>query len=63
MRGAEGPVVYEGLGSQTPAGETIVFPKQPSLGGGNPWICLAFLTGNGDPILDKFLLGRCVQDF
>ena len=48
-----------------PAGMTIQFPKQPSLGGvgGNPWIYLEFTDVNGNPVSERFLLGRCVQDF
>jgi hypothetical protein len=48
-----------------PAGETIEFPKQPPLGGvgGNPWIYLQFINAAGESISDRFLLGRCVQDF
>jgi hypothetical protein len=48
-----------------PEGETIEFPKQPILGGagGNPWIFLRFLNGDGTPATEEFLLGRCVQDF
>ncbi len=48
-----------------PAGESIEFQKQPSLGGvgGNPWIYLEFLSASGAPVSDNFLLGRCVQDF
>ena len=48
-----------------PAGTTIEFPKQPPLGGagGNPWIYLVFLNAAGQPVSDRFLLGRCVQDF
>ena len=48
-----------------PPGMTIQFPKQPSLGGvgGNPWIYLVFTDVRGNPISDRFLLGRCVQDF
>lgn len=48
-----------------PEGETIEFAKQPPLGGvgGNPWISLRFLDGNGNPASEEFLLGRCVQDF
>jgi hypothetical protein len=46
-----------------PAGETITIPKQPVLGGvgGNPLISVQFLDGDGQPIGDEFLLGRCVQ--
>jgi len=48
-----------------PAGTTIEFPKQPPLGGvgGNPWIYLAFTDAQGNPVSERFLLGRCVQDF
>ncbi len=48
-----------------PEGTTVEFAKQPPLGGagGNPWIYLVFLDGDGMPASDKFLLGRCVQDF
>src|SRR5438128_11418685 len=46
-----------------PAGQTIPFAKQPSLGGvgGNPWIFLQFTDGKGNVVSDSFLLGRCVQ--
>jgi hypothetical protein len=46
-----------------PAGQTIQFAKQPPLGGvgGNPWIFLTFLDGQGQPVSDQILLGRCVQ--
>lgn len=46
-----------------PPGDTIQFPKQPVHGGvgGNPWIYAQFLQGNGDPIGDDTLIGRCVQ--
>jgi hypothetical protein len=42
-------------------GDSITLPKQPVLGGvgGNPLISLQFLRGNGDPINDPVLLGRC----
>ena len=48
-----------------PAGQSITFAKQPSLGGvgGNPWIYLQFLDGKGGALTDPVLLGRCVQDF
>lgn len=48
-----------------PAGMSIAFQKQPSLGGvgGNPWIFLAFTDGTGNPLTDPVLLGRCVQNF
>jgi len=48
-----------------PEGQTIEFPKQPVLGGvgGNPWISLRFLNGDGTPATEEVLLGRCVQDF
>ena len=43
--------------------ETVQFPKQPVLGGvgGNPYIWLGFLEGDGDAINTPRLLGRCVQ--
>jgi hypothetical protein len=46
-----------------PAGQTIQFAKQPPLGGvgGNPWIFLTFLDGQGQPVSNEILLGRCVQ--
>ncbi|MGQ0798430.1 MAG: hypothetical protein ACT4OI_11310 [Methanobacteriota archaeon] len=48
-----------------PEGQSIEFAKQPPLGGagGNPWISLRFLSGDGAPASEEFLLGRCVQDF
>ena len=48
-----------------PAGVSIEFPKQPSLGGvgGNPFIYLQFLDANGTPIGSSDFLGRCVQNF
>ena len=48
-----------------PAGVSIEFPKQPSLGGvgGNPYIYLQFLDANGNPISSSDFLGRCVQNF
>jgi hypothetical protein len=43
------------------AGSSITIPKQPVLGGagGNPLISIQFLQGNGTPIADPILLGRC----
>jgi hypothetical protein len=45
------------------AGETIVIPKQPSHGGvgGNPWISVQLVDGNGKALSNEVLLGRCVQ--
>ncbi|HEY2951300.1 MAG TPA: hypothetical protein VGK40_01885, partial [Verrucomicrobiae bacterium] len=42
-------------------GTKITIPKQPSQGGagGNPIISLQFLQGNGTPINDPVVLGRC----
>lgn len=42
-------------------GTPLVIPKQPSQGGagGNPLILLQFLQGDGTPINDPVLLGRC----
>jgi hypothetical protein len=44
-----------------PAGQKIVFAKQPPQGGvgGNPHIFLQFLNGDGSPIGTEFYLGRC----
>ncbi len=44
-------------------GSSITLPKQPVKGGvgGNPLISLQFLNGNGEPINEPVLLGRCVQ--
>jgi hypothetical protein len=44
-------------------GSKIVLPKQPVKGGvgGNPIISIQFLHGNGDPIGEPVVLGRCVQ--
>src|SRR5438034_1131425 len=46
-----------------PAGQTISFAKQPSLGGvgGNPWIFLQFTDGKGNTVSGSFMMGRCVQ--
>lgn len=42
-------------------GTKLTIPKQPSRGGsgGNPLISLQFLHGNGAPIGDPIMLGRC----
>jgi hypothetical protein len=44
-----------------PDGETIVFPKQPPLGGagGNPHVFLQFQDSAGNPLGDELYLGRC----
>lgn len=44
-------------------GSKIVLPKQPVKGGagGNPIISIQFLHGDGTPIDDPVVLGRCVQ--
>jgi hypothetical protein len=44
-------------------GTAITIPKSPSQGGagGNPLILLQFLPGNGTPITDPIMLGRCNQ--
>ena len=46
-----------------PEGESVVFHKQPPLGGagGNPWIYLQFTSGSGESLTNPILLGRCVQ--
>jgi len=45
------------------SGSSFQFPKQPVLGGvgGNPWISVQFLQGDGTAIGSEDLLGRCVQ--
>ncbi len=45
------------------SGSTITIPKQPVRGGagGNPLIYFRFLQGDGTPIGEPVLLGRCVQ--
>ena len=46
-----------------PSGGTLVIPKQPPLGGvgGNPFIWIQFLDGDGEELSDEIFLGRCVQ--
>jgi hypothetical protein len=46
-----------------PAGQTLVLPKQPVLGGvgGNPLISVLFEQGDGTAIGKEVSLGRCVQ--
>jgi hypothetical protein len=46
-----------------PAGQAILIPKQPVLGGvgGNPWISVLFRDSFGEAVGREFLLGRCVQ--
>lgn len=46
-----------------PAGESIVIPKQPVDGGtgGNPFIWVQFVDGNGSPMTEEIFVGRCVQ--
>jgi len=46
-----------------PAGESIVFAKQPPLdgAGGNPHIYVQFLNGQGVEISDYIYVGRCNQ--
>ncbi len=64
-----GPHEYTEMSSSDvtliPLGETIVFQKQPVLGGvgGNPHISIRFLDEDGNPVSDETYLGRCVQDF
>jgi len=45
------------------AGESIVLPKQPVLGGvgGNPHILVQLVDGDDQPLGDEVYLGRCVQ--
>jgi len=46
-----------------PAGGTLLIPKQPPLGGvgGNPFIWVQFLDGDGNALSPEIYLGRCVQ--
>jgi hypothetical protein len=46
-----------------PAGGDVTIPKQPVLGGtgGNPFISVQFVDGNGNAMTDEIYLGRCVQ--
>ena len=46
-----------------PAGQSIVFAKQPPLGGagGNPFIFVQFLDGAGVELGDAIFVGRCNQ--
>src|SRR5438876_2518162 len=46
-----------------PQGGTLVIPKQPSLGGvgGNPFIWIQFVDGDGNALSGEIYLGRCVQ--
>jgi hypothetical protein len=45
------------------AGEEIVIPKQPVLGGtgGNPFIWVQFMNGDGSAATEEIFVGRCVQ--
>jgi len=46
-----------------PEGGTLTIPKQPPLGGvgGNPFIWIQFLDGDGNALSEEIYLGRCVQ--
>ena len=46
-----------------PAGGEIVIPKQPVLGGtgGNPFIWVQFVGGDGSALTNEIFVGRCVQ--
>lgn len=46
-----------------PTGLSVTFPKQPVQGGvgGNPWISAQWRHGDGSPIGEEVLLGRCEQ--
>lgn len=48
-----------------PAGEEIVVPKQPVNDGvgGNPFIWVQFLSGDGTPLTEEKYVGRCVQGY
>jgi len=49
--------------TEVPAGTEIVIPKQPVLGGvgGNPFIWVQFLNGDGTAASGEIFVGRCVQ--
>jgi len=49
--------------TEVPAGAEIVIPKQPVLGGvgGNPFIWVQFINGDGTAASDEIFVGRCVQ--
>src|SRR5439155_4213727 len=46
-----------------PAGQTITIPKQPVRGGvgGNPFIWVQWINGDGSAASDEMFIGRCVQ--
>jgi hypothetical protein len=48
---------------EQPASGQIVIPKQPVLGGtgGNPFIWVQFVDGNGSALSNEIFVGRCVQ--
>ncbi len=56
----DGMVVEAGL---VGAGETMVLPKQPVLGGvgGNPFMWVQITDEGGTPMTSEIFLGRCVQ--
>ena len=56
-------VVKESELTLLPLGTSITLPKQPVRGGvgGNPYIYLQFVDGNGSALSEEFYLGRCVQ--
>jgi hypothetical protein len=49
--------------AEVAAGQEIVIPKQPVLGGvgGNPFIWVQFVDTNNNPMTGEIFLGRCVQ--
>ena len=65
--GAGGPIAGEASTDAgvvvLSAGETLTIPKQPVRGGvgGNPWIWVQLVDGDGDLLTDEILVGRCVQ--
>ena len=48
-----------------PDGAEITIPKQPVLGGtgGNPFIWIQFIDGNGNAMGEEIFIGRCVQGY
>ena len=49
--------------SLLPSGQSMVIPKQPVLGGvgGNPFMWVQFVDGDGAALTEEIYIGRCVQ--
>jgi len=65
--GVGGPIVGEASTDASvvvlASGETLTIPKQPVRGGvgGNPWIWVQLVDGDGGALTDEILIGRCVE--